>query len=141
RVDAVQVVEVDVVDAESLEARRHRCPRVLRTAADATVHQAEFRCQENLVALLSNDRSDEPLVVALPVLVGGVDQGDPEFERAADRRYRLFVPGAAVVAGKSPRPVTDRAHDEAAAAELDLLHPGPRRSSCRSRLPSRRRAT
>src|SRR5262249_28421178 len=119
RVNAMQVVEVDIVDAEAHEACRHRRPRVLRPAADATVHEPELRPEHDVVSLFATDRADEPLVVAMPVLVGGVDQGDAEFERAPDRRRRLFVPGGAIVAGQSPRSVADRA-DETAAAKLNM---------------------
>ena len=96
RVDAVLVVEVDVVDAEALQDASHaartysglplipRASRVRRLA-----HDAELRREHDLVAPARERAADELLVRERPVHVGGVEEVDAELERAMDRRDRL----------------------------------------------------
>ena len=96
RVDAVLVVEVDVIDAEPLQARVARAAHVLGLAVDAAVaravrvaHDAELRGEDDLVAAIADRPADELLVRERAVDVGGVEEVDAELERAMDRRDRL----------------------------------------------------
>src|SRR6185437_15845732 len=97
-VDAMLVVEIDVLDAEPLERPVDRPPDVLRLAVDLAAavlvpDVAELRREDELVAAARDRAADEPLVVAhlVPVDVGGVEEDDPELERPVDRRDRLLL--------------------------------------------------
>src|SRR4051794_17898198 len=83
-VDAVLVVQVDVVDAEALERRLARVADVLRAAVDAqtlavlAAHVAELRREDHVVATVGDRAPDELLVGERAVHVGGVEGGDAE---------------------------------------------------------------
>ena len=96
RVDAVLVVEVDVVDAEALQRGvASRCgrsrdePSIVRVPSSSRTI-AELRRQHDLVATTGDRAADELLVRARAVHVGGVEEVDAELERAMDRRDRLL---------------------------------------------------
>jgi hypothetical protein len=101
-VDAVLVVEVDVVDAEPRERRVARRAHVFRCAANAEegagsrADVAELRGQHHLVAATLDGASDELLVGERAVHVGGVEEVHAEVERAVDGADRLVVVAAAV---------------------------------------------
>ena len=95
-VDAVLVVEVDVVDAQAPQRRVARVHHVLGAAVDAArrgvlgvADDPELGGQHHLVAPVGDRLADELLVGVRPVHVGGVEQRDPELERAVDRGDRL----------------------------------------------------
>ncbi len=103
RVDAVLVVEVDVVDAEALEGCVAGGFDVLWLAADGPVgwvfffaDVGEFCCEEDLVAAWADGFADQLFVVADAVGVGGVEEVDSEIERAEEGCGRLFVVALAV---------------------------------------------
>ena len=101
-VDAVLVVEVDVIDAEALERGIARLADVVGTAVDAyprsvvTPLVAELRREDDLVATTANSASEKLLIRERAVHVGGVEKVHAEVERAMDRRNRLRVVVAAV---------------------------------------------
>ena len=97
-VDAVLVVEVDVVDAEALAAmRRTPCGRTPASRRCRGRCRRSSRTLPNFVASTTSSRrsldrlADEPLVGERAVHVGGVEEVDAEVERAMDGRDRLRV--------------------------------------------------
>ena len=105
-VDAVLVVEVDVVDAEPLEGAVAGLAHVLGTAVDGALGRvvgvaddAELGGDDRLVALPGQRLADEHLVGVRPVHVGGVEEVDPELERPVDGGGRLLVVGRTVEVG------------------------------------------
>ena len=102
RIDAMLVVEVDHVDAEPREARLARLPNVLRPAVDAleravrVAHVAELRRDDDALAPPADRATDQLLVAAAAVHVGGVEERDADVERAVDRRDRLGLVAAAI---------------------------------------------
>ena len=130
-VDAVQLVEVDVVGAEPAAATR-RCPRArapggrrgtIAVGRDVLDHEADLRGEHDLVAAAGERGADDLLVRERPVHVGGVDQRHAELDRAVDRRRPSARRRARRVVG--PRHAhaaeADRARRRAARAE-----PAPR---------------
>ena len=101
-VDAVLVVEVDVVDAEPLQRGVAGRADVLGAAVDADAGAvgpalvAELGGQLDLVAAAGDGLADELLVGERAVHVGGVEEGDAEVEGAVDGRDRLGLVAAAV---------------------------------------------
>jgi hypothetical protein len=101
-IDAVLVVEVDVIDAEALQRGIAGLAHILRVAAHAeelavlAAHVGELRRQHDVVATVGDRLADELLVRERPVHVGGVDEVDAELERAVDRRDRLALVAGAV---------------------------------------------
>ena len=101
-VDAVLVVEVDVVDAEPLEARVTGLANVLGAAVDADPAAvrialvAELRREHDLVAAIGDRSADELFVGERPVHVGGVEEVDTELDRAMDRRDCFAFVGRSV---------------------------------------------
>src|SRR5262249_10583499 len=101
-VDAVLVVEVDVVDAEARERRFARSAHVLGLAVDpdpaavlATL-VAELRREHDLLAATLDGAADELLVDERRVHGGGAQQRPAKPQRALDRRDRLAPVGAPV---------------------------------------------
>ncbi len=96
RVDAVLVVQVDVVGAEPLERPFDSEADIGRSAVRAgpagVGDEAEFFCgQHHLVTAPSDGPADQVLVGEGPVHLGGVEVADAEVERAADGADALFV--------------------------------------------------
>ena len=101
-VDAVLVVEVEVVDAEALEGGVAGGPHVVGRAVDAdpaavgVALVAELRGELDLVAAAGDRLADEPLVGEGPVHVRGVEEGDAEVEGAVDGVDPGLLVGGAV---------------------------------------------
>src|SRR6266508_3446526 len=120
RIHPVLVVEVDVVDAETLQRGVAGLPHVLGVAADAealpllVADVAELRGQHDLVPASGDGAADQPFVGEWPVCVGGVQEGHAQVERPVDGRDRLALVAAAV----------ELRHAHAAQADLRDLEPG-----------------
>jgi hypothetical protein len=150
-IHAVLVVEIDVVDAEPLERGVDRGADVLGAAVDPPLRRvraggvAELRREHDLVPPPGDRLADKPLVVAelLPVYVGGVEKGDPELERAVDRRDRLLFVDLAVPGRHAHAAQPQRRHDQSL-SKRSRFHTAPRtvpgRSSPRMRPSSELRS-
>ncbi len=114
RVDAVDVIKVDDLDAETLEAGVTGDRRVIRLAVDAAAlptrpaDVAEFRGDQILVAPPLDGRADELFVDAGGIGVGSVEHGDAKLGRLMDGRDRLHVVGHAVVGAHARATEPDR---------------------------------
>ena len=133
-VDAVLVVEVDVVDAEAPQRSLGRLAHVLGPAADAAggrvvgvADDAELGRQHDLVAAAGDRAADELLVGVRAVDVGGVEEGHAEVERAVDRGDRLGVVAAAVELGHAHAAEAEGGDGRALEAQGACLHAGHRR--------------
>ena len=106
RVDAVLVVEVDVIGAEPLQGAFHRAADMLCRAVERADrrHLARLRrrldppCElgrDHVFVSMPLDRTaDELLVGHRPVQLCGIQEADPELQRTPDGRDRLaFVSG------------------------------------------------
>ena len=96
RVDAVLVVDVDVVgpeaDQRSLEGGTDVLRAVVLGCVPVAVGDHPELCRQDHFGSAPRDRaSDELLVRVGAVDLGRVDQGDPEVEGAVDRADRLSV--------------------------------------------------
>jgi hypothetical protein len=130
RVDAVLVVEVDVVGAEPGERAFDRPPHVLRGTVEpprAVRHgpYAELRRDRHLVAAAGNRTADQLLVRVRPVDLGGVEEGDPQLDRALNGRDRLRLVGLAVEGGHAHAAEAESGDGKAFGAELTLFHGTP----------------
>ena len=127
-VDAVLVVEVDVVDAEALERRVARVPDVVAVAADAeplallAADVAELRRDDDLVAASDDRTADEPLVRQRAVHVGRVEERDAELESPVDGRDRLVVVSRAVELGHAHAAEPERGDGQSLCPECACVH-------------------
>ena len=127
-IDAVLVVEVDVVDAEPRERRLAGLADVLGAAVDAlpaavvAAHVAELGRQHDLVASLGDGASDQQLVLERTVDVGRVEEEDAQVEGAVDGGDRLVVVGHAVELRHPHAAQPLGRHLEPLAAQLACLH-------------------
>ena len=127
-VDAVDVIEVDHVDAEPLQARLAGDRHVVRLAVDAAAlavraaHVAELRRDDHLVALALDALADQLLVLAGAVGVGRVEQVEAELDGAVHGLDQFDVVRHAVVAAHAGAAEPDGRNDEALRAEFSLLH-------------------
>jgi hypothetical protein len=129
----VLVVEVDRVDAEPLERAFDGGAHVLGAAVDAALEwivrvadEAEFRRDDELLALALDRLSDELLVGVRAVHVGGVEEVHPELERAMDRGDGFSL--VALIAVKFGHSHAAEAHGgclESLCAEFPMLHSLP----------------
>ena len=131
RVDAVLVVQVDVVGAEPLQRAFDGGADVRRAAVEVPAPppaweiEPELRGEHDLVAAALDGPADELLVGVRAVDLGGVDEGDAEVEGAVDGADRLGVvaAGAGVGGGHAHRAEADAADIEG--AQGDVLHDKP----------------
>ena len=99
------VVEVDRLDSESSQRRLAGGADVLGAAVDPeeltllAAHVPELRRDYDLVATVGDRLADELLIRERAVHVGGVEERDPELERAVDRRDRLTLVSGSVELG------------------------------------------
>ena len=130
RVDAVLVVDVDVVGAEPLQRSVAGGEDVLAVAADAQslallgADVPELRREHDFVAPALDRAAHEPLVLERPVRVSRVEEVDAELERAVDRRDRLALVRRSVELGHTHAPEAQRGGLEALRAEATRLHDG-----------------
>src|SRR6266849_10637214 len=97
-IDAMLVIEVDVLDAQPLQTSFAGLLHVVGLAADTAdvgiariADNSELCGQHDLVALALDRSSDELFVLVGPVDVGGIEEGDAEFEGAMNGRDRFGV--------------------------------------------------
>jgi hypothetical protein len=101
-VDAVLVVEVDVVDAEPLQRRVARLADVVGGSGDAEVlavvaaHVAELCGEDDLVPAVGDGPTDKLFVDERAVHVRGVKESDAEVQCAVDDGDRHVVVRRAV---------------------------------------------
>ena len=128
RVDAVLVVEVDVVDTEARERGVAGPAHVGGAAVDrarrrvAIEADAELGRQEDLVAAPGDRRSDEALIGVRPVHVGGVEEVAAEVERAGDRGARLAIVALAVERRHAHAAESERGNGGTVGPERARLH-------------------
>src|SRR6266545_40286 len=126
RVDSVEIVEVDVVDAEPLERCLARPPDMCRAAVYASVawfigaNEAEFRGQYDILAAARDRPADELLVGEGTIHIGGIEEVHSELQRAMDRLDRLDLVGLSV----------DFRHAHAAQADLGDFRTLPPQPAC-----------
>ncbi len=129
-VHAVLVVEVDPVGAEALERALDRAAHVLRaTVAHAGPlavfvafrPHAELGRDHVLVAAAGDRPADQLLVAERPVHLGGVEEVDPQLERALDRRLRFGLVGLAVE-GRHPHAAEAECRYLESLSQFSLLH-------------------
>ena len=129
-VDAVQLPQVDVVDAEALQRGVDAGAHVLGPAVAGhravALHQADLGGEDRLVAAAGEGAADQLLVGERPVDVGGVDERHAEVERAADDLDRDVVVAllGAVGPGHAHAAEADGADGGARRAQGALLHSG-----------------
>jgi hypothetical protein len=125
RVGAVRLVDVDVVDAESAQAvvdRPHDpASRVAAAALHAIDRVVELGAQHDVVASTGDRLTDDRLVLAVGIHVGGVDQVDAGVERPVDdaeTRITIAVAPRPKHHGAQPQP----ADKQSGSAERARLH-------------------
>ncbi len=132
-IEPVLVPEVDVVGAEALQAPLERRAHVLRPAVlarDPAVGEleAELGRDDRLRAATGERAAEQRLVGVGPVDLGGVEEVDPELERAMDGRDAFRLVGLAVHLGRAGDAAhahgaeADRRDDQSLLAECALLH-------------------
>ena len=125
-IHAVLQVQIDEVDAETLQALRTCFVHVLRSSADpqrATSgidDVSELRRDDRLVAPVPDGVPDQPLVVSGGIDIGGIEQIHPEIERDVDRTNAFILGRLAVQPGHRCTAEPDRADIGAVAPELTL---------------------
>ena len=127
RIDAVEVIEVDVVvvSPEAGEARLERRPHLVAFAEANATPAAELGGQDHVVAMTCDRPPDDLFAVTRPVGVRCVDERHSELEGACDGGDELIVLGAAVDAGEAHRPEPDGRDRRSISAELPVLHGEP----------------
>ena len=128
-VDAVLVVEVDVVDAQAPQRGLGGLLDVLGPAVEAAgggvvgvADDPELRGQHDLVAAVGDGAADELLVGVGAVDVGGVEEGDAELEGAVDGGDRLVVVARAVELGHAHAAEAEGGDGRALEAQGACLH-------------------
>ena len=126
-VDAVLVVEVDVIEAEPSQRGFARLPYVLGVAthlarAVVVADVAELRREHDLVPPVADRFAHELLVRTAAVHVGRVEEVDAELERSVDRRDRLALVGRSVELRHPHAAEAESGDLESLCAELASVH-------------------
>ena len=132
RIDAVQAVDVDVIDTEAFQALVAGLRHVIGMAAGerpagrlATApgerEIAELGPDEEALATAFDGLPDQLLVHAIAVGVGGDEKVHAQLERAVDRRQRLLVVGLAVADRHAHAAEPERGNFGTVATELACL--------------------
>ncbi len=140
-VDSVQIIKVDDVDLKSPQARLAGLLNVARAGVEAAsggagrvLGKSEFGGQHESVALAREEARQQLLVLAVPVLVGGVVEVDAGREGRFQGREGLGIVGGAVVVGHAHASQTELRDLEPLLAKSTKLHVRPAsRRSIRSR--------
>ena len=132
RVDAVDLVEVDPVGAQSpqrvLDRADDPAARVALLVGVLAHRVVELGGEDDVVAAAAGERlADDLLGLAVPVDVGGVDEVDAGVERRVDDPDRVVVVGVAPGA-EHHRAEAELADRDACVPELTVFH-GHSRSS------------
>src|SRR5262249_42614582 len=126
-IDPVDVVEVDHVDAEPLEARIAGDRDIVGLSIDATALPAgaadiaELAGNQEFVTLAFDCLPDQLLVDAGRIGIRGVEQGDAEIDAVVDRRDRFDVIGHAVVCAHARAAEPDGRYAQPL-SQLAILH-------------------
>ena len=131
----VELLHVDRVEAEVLEAALRARADVrggerlvgvrVRSGGPGAVLRRDLRRNVDGLAALADGLPDQPLGVAVAVAEGGVDEVQPEIDRAVQRSQRLVVlrPDPRALAD-APGAVADLGDLESCVAELAKVHGG-----------------
>ncbi|MBK5115675.1 MAG: hypothetical protein JJE23_02035 [Thermoleophilia bacterium] len=127
RVDAVLVIEIDVVEAEPLQRSVDRAAHILGAAVDRAIPMlveahAELGRDHDLVATSGERFAEQLLVITPAVHLGGVEEAHTELDRAVERGDRLRLVPLTVEAGHSHAAEADLRYLESVVAECSLVH-------------------
>jgi hypothetical protein len=99
----VLIIEVDAIYIEPAQTRLARLFHVLRFAVDSAeaccariTQDAEFRRDNDAVALAADRAAEELFVRVRSVNVGGIEKSDAELDRAFDRSKRFRIVAIAI---------------------------------------------
>jgi hypothetical protein len=129
RINAVLVVEIDVVHAEAAQRALARAVHVLGAAVDPAAARVfgiaddpELGGQDHLVAPLCDGAPDQLLVGVRPVHVRCVQQGDPEVEGELNRGQRFGLVSLAVELGHPHAAESLGRHFQSLRSQLAMFH-------------------
>jgi hypothetical protein len=114
-IDAMLVIEVDIIDVEPPQARFAGAADIIRFSVNISRRHVlevalitEFRREDDFVAAPFNGFADQFFVFERAVHVGGVEQGDAEFESAMNGRDGFTLVARAIKFGHSHTAETER---------------------------------
>src|SRR5438874_646219 len=118
------IVEIDSVDAESLQRSFAGLSYVLRLAVHSKkcaglriAHVSELGGDDDLIAPSLDCAPDQLFVGVRAVYVGGIEQVDPQLDSAVDGGNRLLVVARSIKIGHSHAAKSDRRGMQALRAE------------------------
>jgi hypothetical protein len=107
-IDAMLVVEIDVINAEPAQARLAGAANVIGLSIHISRRQVvevalvtEFRRQNDFVTASLNGFADQFFVSKRAIHVGGVEEGDAEFDRPMNGRDGFALIARAIKFGHS----------------------------------------
>jgi hypothetical protein len=124
----VLIIQVDVIQAETLKGTIAALPYVLwppidaRPAAVRCPHVAELRGQHDLAAPVPDRLAHEDLVLAYAVHVGRVQEIDPQFQRAVDCGDGLGLVAGAVELAHAHAAQAQGRNGQSLSAKTPLFH-------------------
>ncbi len=126
RVPTVDLVEVDVVDAEAAQAVVERgekpAARAAPVVAPVAHRQARLGGEHDVVAAAGDGLADHLLGLAAVVRVGGVDEVDPGLKGCIDDGGDLVLGGTSDLLAEVHRAEHERADLNAGAAQGAVVH-------------------
>ncbi len=96
RINAVKIIEIDMIDAEPLQARLDGCARSERRPVVAGLPVRELAGDDETVAIFADRLAEQLLVMARAIADRGIEEGDTKIDRAVDGAHRLRVVRATI---------------------------------------------
>src|SRR5215475_2410617 len=134
-IDAMLVIKIDVIDAQSLEAGFAASPHVLRLPVHAAClgisgvgHDVKLHGQHHFVSLSLDRLPDQHLVLVRAVDIGCVEKGHAEFDGSVNGGDGFLFVSAAIKLRHAHAAQAKGRYFETTAAEFARFHKNPPRN-------------
>src|ERR1700733_1769437 len=131
RIDAMLIIEINVIDAQPPQTSVARFLHIIRLAIDTAnigvrriADNPKLRGQHNLIAFALDRASDELFILVRSIDIGGVEKVDAQFERPMNSRNRLGVIASRVKLRHTHAAQTDGGNFEAGTSKIARFHSG-----------------
>ena len=127
RIQAVQVIEIDDIDTQPLQAFFAGCGNIFGSPADAhrTVlvsHETKFGGDQHILATVFQHPGNQGFIVSVAIHIGGVEKIDPQIQGLFHRGQRFFLICRTIGMGHAPAAQADGRHLKMIVSQTACVH-------------------